>query len=400
MAFARHENGTQADLRALLSQVHPVFMLPPVASAVFGGAAAGIVTGEALLVHVVAIFLAVYTAHVKDGYVDYYIRGEDEDHPLTAQGCKLALIGSTTGFIILLGVLYVMAGPVAVLLTAPTWILGYLHAPQFDTNPVTATLDYPSGIALAILGGYYIQAGTLSLTAVGFAVVFLLILSGVSIIDDEQDYQYDRSINKRTVSVILGPQPGREFAQLLIALGLIGILWGAVSGIFPPSAPVAAIAFGAIAVVATRFEPELATMVLVRGAYVLLGLLFVSVVLQPLSAVTLPDITILGSYTYLATEVVFGAIAFILLYRANALRSAAKTIIVLYPVAYIWDWYTLEVGVFDIIKRTGIDLFGIPIEEHIFMIVVPALVLGFHETLRNTKTAKTADKQSERSENS
>jgi hypothetical protein len=31
--------------------------------------------------------------------------------------------------------------------------------------------------------------------------------------------------------------------------------------------------------------------------------------------------------------------------------------------------------------RSGYDLFGIPVEEHIFMIVVPALVLGMHEAL-------------------
>jgi len=95
----------------------------------------------------------------------------------------------------------------------------------------------------------------------------------------------------------------------------------------------------------------------------------------------LPDITALGDFTYLATEVVFGAVAFALLYRANALRRAGYTILALYPVAYLWDWYTLHVGVFSIETRTGIDLLGIPIEEHIFMIVVPALVVGIHENL-------------------
>ena len=95
----------------------------------------------------------------------------------------------------------------------------------------------------------------------------------------------------------------------------------------------------------------------------------------------LPDITVLGPYTYIATEVFFGSIAFALVYRAGALRRAAKTIAVLYPIAYVWDWYTLHVGVFSIEKRTGIDLLGIPIEEHIFIVVVPLLVIGFHETL-------------------
>lgn len=96
----------------------------------------------------------------------------------------------------------------------------------------------------------------------------------------------------------------------------------------------------------------------------------------------LPDITVFGPYTYLVTEVFWGSIALALLYHAGAIRSAARTIAVLYPLAFFWDWYTLRVGVFEIPMRTGVELLGIPIEEHVFMVVVPALVLGAHETLK------------------
>ncbi len=96
----------------------------------------------------------------------------------------------------------------------------------------------------------------------------------------------------------------------------------------------------------------------------------------------IPDIgAAFGPYTYLATEIVWGTVAIWLLYRARALASAARTIVVLYPIAYVWDWYTLHIGVFAIPLRTGVELLGIPIEEHIFMIVVPALVLAIHENL-------------------
>lgn len=96
----------------------------------------------------------------------------------------------------------------------------------------------------------------------------------------------------------------------------------------------------------------------------------------------LPDIGAwFGPYTYLVTEAVWGAIAFGLLIRANAVRRAAKTIAILYPIAYIWDWYTLTIGIFSIPLRTGVELLGIPIEEHLFIIVVPALVIGIHENL-------------------
>ncbi|EMA18039.1 lycopene cyclase domain-containing protein [Haloarcula amylolytica] len=105
----------------------------------------------------------------------------------------------------------------------------------------------------------------------------------------------------------------------------------------------------------------------------------------------LSDIGVFGPYTYLATEVVWGSIALVLLWRANALRMAAKTIVVLYPIAYVWDWYTLTVGVFAIKLRTGVDLLGIPIEEHIFMIVVPALILGIHENLHGLSSGSNAE---------
>ncbi|PSP88772.1 lycopene cyclase [Halobacteriales archaeon QS_4_66_20] len=382
MAIARHADGVGADVRALASQVHPVFMLPPLAASWFGAVVAGEFVLGIGLTHMAAMFFAVYTAHVKDGYIDFYKRGEDDDHPMTIRGCRLALAGATVGFACVLVALFLAVGPGAALITLPTWFIGYLHAPQFDTNPVTTTLGYPTGIALAILGGFYVQTSTLTPSIVGFALVFLVTLAGVKIIDDEQDYDYDRSIQKQTVSVALGRQRARTLAVGLMLLGLVGVLWGSVDGRFPPSSPLAALAFGVVAFLAYRAEPTVATMLLIRGAYVFLALLLVAVWFEPLATVGLPDVTVLGPYTYLATEVVFGAAALVLLVNADAVWSAAKTIVALYPIAYVWDWYTLKVGVFDITMRTGVDLFGIPIEEHIFMLVVPALVLGIHETLR------------------
>ncbi|WP_436900325.1 UbiA family prenyltransferase [Halovenus halobia] len=381
MAFARHESGVRAELAALLSQVHPVFMLPPLAASWFGAVIAGDVAMAVGAVHMAAMFFAVYTAHVKDGYIDFYGRGEDDDHPLTEWGCRTALLGAGLGFAACTLALGIFVGPAAAAITIPTWFIGYLHAPQLDTNPVTTTLGYPTGIALSILGGYLVQTGTLSAEVIGFAAVFLVTLAGVKIIDDEQDYDYDRSIDKRTVSVLLGPSPARSLAVGLLSLGLLGVLWGTLGGLFPPAAPVAALAFGSIVIVARRARPTIATMLLIRGAYVFLAFLLVAVWFRPLSGTALPDITILGPYTYLATEVVFGAAALALLTYANALRSALRTIVAVYPIAYIWDWYTLEVGVFEITMRTGYDLFGIPIEEHIFMFVVPGLVLGIHEMM-------------------
>ncbi|WP_458188071.1 lycopene cyclase domain-containing protein [Haladaptatus sp. NG-WS-4] len=99
-----------------------------------------------------------------------------------------------------------------------------------------------------------------------------------------------------------------------------------------------------------------------------------------------PDIgAVFGQYTYLASEIAFGAVALWLLVRADALVRAGKTILVLYPLAYVWDWYTLTIGVFSIPLRTGVELAGIPLEEHVFMFVVPGLVLGVHENLSSCR---------------
>ena len=381
MAFSRHGSGVRGDLRALLSQVHPVFMLPPLAATWFGAAVAGEFSIEVGTIHMAAIFLAVYTAHVKDGYVDFHRRGEDDDHPMTARGCRLALVVAGLGFASCTAALGLTVGLGAALVTLPTWFIGYLHAPQLDTNPLTTTLGYPAAIALPILGGFYVQTEVLTAPIVGFALVFLVTLAGVKIVDDEQDYEYDRSIDKRTVSVLLGPDRGRRLARYLLFAGLVGVLWGTVGELFPPFTAVGAFAFGAVALVAIRAPPTLSTMLLIRGAYVFLAVLFAAVWFRPLAGVSLPDVTVFGTYTYLLTELFFGTVALALLRYAEAFRSAARTIAALYPIAYLWDWYTLEVGVFEIRMRTGYDLFGIPIEEHVFMVVVPALVVGIHETI-------------------
>jgi lycopene cyclase domain-containing protein len=381
MGIARQSGGTTADLRALLSQVHPVFMLPPLVASWFGGIVAGLDAVAVGAVHVVAVFAAVYTAHVKDGYVDFYVRGEDESHPMTARGCRLALVGSTTLFAACLVVLALTAGPVAALLTFPTWLLGYFHAPQGDMNPVTVTMGYPLGIALAIVGGAYVQAGTVTPPVLAFAGVFLVVLTGIKIVDDAQDYHYDRSIDKRTVVVALGPGRAVEAAYGLMLLGLVAVCWFTVDGLFPPSAAASVLVLGSVVALTVYADATLSTMLLVRGTYLFFAVLIAAVWYRPLAAVALPDIGVLGPYTYLATEVLFGTVAVALLARAGALARAARSVAAIYPVAYLWDWYTLEVGVFAVELRTGVDLFGIPVEEHLFMLVVPAFVLAVHETV-------------------
>jgi 4-hydroxybenzoate polyprenyltransferase len=282
MSISRRESGVGSATRALASQVHPVFMLPPVACSLFGGVLAGAFAPVPGVVHATAIFAAVYTAHVKDGYVDFHVRDEDDDHPLTEWGCKAALVGSSTLFVTCLLVIWLLGGLGAALLTLPTWLIAYHHAPQLDTNPVTATTGYPLGIALSILGGYYVQAGTLAPVPVAFAAVFLVLLSGVKVVDDAQDFEYDRSIQKRTVAVVVGPRRARTAAYALMLTALLLVVGFAALAVFPPSSVAAVAGFGVVAAIARRADPELATMLLVRGSYVFLALLLVAVWFRPL----------------------------------------------------------------------------------------------------------------------
>ncbi|AFZ74787.1 UbiA family prenyltransferase [Natronobacterium gregoryi] len=285
MALSRRGRGGRATAGAFWSQVHPVFMLPPLAASLFGAILARDVVLLVATIHVLAMFAAVYTAHVKDGYVDFYVRGEDDGHPLTERGCRVALVASTAVFAGCCLVLYVLVDAVAVALTVPTWLVAYHHAPQLDTNPVTATTGYPLGIALSLLGGFYVQAGTLTAVAVGFALVFLVLLSGIKVIDDAQDYDYDRSIEKRTVAVAVGPGRAYDVAYGLMATALLVVVAFAVARVFPPSVVLAVLAFAAVAVIARRADPTIATMLLIRGSYVFLAVLVASVWFEPLARV-------------------------------------------------------------------------------------------------------------------
>ncbi|MFC3958500.1 UbiA family prenyltransferase [Halovivax cerinus] len=285
MAVSRHGSGVRADIRAYASQVHPVFMLPPVAASLFGAVLTTDFELVPAAVHAVAIFAAVYTAHVKDGYVDYHVRGEDDDHPLTVAGCRFGLVGATTLFAGATLVLAVDVTLLAAVLTLPTWVIAYLHAPQLDVHPIGATMGYPAGIGVAILGGYASQTGAVSTLAMAFAFVFVLVLTGIKIVDDTTDVAYDRTIRKRTVAVVLGPDRAVALAYAVISVGLAICLAFALVGLFPPGSVAAVLSLALVAIAAHRAPPKLATMLLIRGSYVFLAVLVAAVWFEPLASV-------------------------------------------------------------------------------------------------------------------
>ncbi|MFT4922733.1 MAG: 1,4-dihydroxy-2-naphthoate octaprenyltransferase [Haloarculaceae archaeon] len=284
MAIARHEQGVAGAASALASQVHPVFMLPPMATSWVGAIVAGDFVVVLGVLHMTAAFFALYTAHVTDGYVDFYLRDEDDDHPLSKQGCQVARAGASVAFFACLVAIGVLVDVWAALLTLPGWLIAINHAPRLDTNPVGATAGYPLGIGFALVGGYYVQAQTLTPSVVALAAVFVTILSGIKVIDDAQDYEYDRTIGKRTVAVVLGRERARRTAYGLMVTGMLAVIaLAAILPGVPPGAGLAALAFGAVAAITRQASPELATMLLIRGSYVFLAVLVAAVWFRPLA---------------------------------------------------------------------------------------------------------------------
>lgn len=268
-------------LRGFASQVHPVFMLPPLAAAAFGGVIARDVTGGVVVLHLLAVFLAVYTAHLKDGYVDYYLRGEDDSHPLSRSWCQIGIVGTSVAFFVSLAGIWSAVGIGGVLITLPCWLLGVTHAPHLDMRPLGATGGYPLGVSLSFVGGYYLQTETVSRFVFAIGIVLFVLPVGIKIIDDLQDYEFDRSIGKHTIPVVIGESSASHLAYWLFGGVTVLILGLAATGVFPPGSIVAGGIFGAIAIVASRKPPELATMLLIRGSYVFFAALIIAVWIHP-----------------------------------------------------------------------------------------------------------------------
>lgn len=281
MPVARHDRGLRATASAVASQIHPVFMLPPVAAAGFGAILAGSFSIRLGLLHTGAIFAAVYTAHVRDGYVDFYVRGEDRDIPLTPFGSRACLWLMSLGFALCTVALWVTVDIWAALLTIPGWVIGFSHAPYLDMTTIGETFGYPGGIALAIVGGYYVQIGSIGMDALALAAILFLLLAGVKIVDDEQDLATDRSIGKPSVAVVVGRRRARRLAGGLIGLSMLGTVGVAGNGLFPASAAVAPIAFVPVASLALRAPASTATALLIRGCYVFLAALIAAVWFHP-----------------------------------------------------------------------------------------------------------------------
>lgn len=225
----------------LARAVKPRFMLPPVGLSIAGGLAAPSLSVPRAAAHAVAVASALYTAHLVDEYVDAHRRGEEAPR-LSIPAIAVAGAVSTAVFGLLVAWLWLAAGPRAALLTLPLWVLAALHAPLLDGHPITATIGYPVGVALALGGGAVVQ-GPLGPGLATVAALLVPTLAGAKISIDRLDVDFDRSIGKRTVPVVVGATRSRYWAagcHGVAALGLlaaVGIGWlpiVALGGLFGP----------------------------------------------------------------------------------------------------------------------------------------------------------------------
>ncbi|WP_330630382.1 UbiA family prenyltransferase [Halocatena halophila] len=275
MALA-HRRGISGVVRAYRSQIHPVFMLPALTASLFGAVLAESVTVSLALFHAVVVCAQLYTAHLKDGYVDRYLRQEDDHNPLTPRGCRVGLLGSSLVVAVTSGLLAVLVDPFVIVLLLPGWVVAYFHAPQFDTHPLSATGGYPFGIGISLCGGYYVQTTTLATPVLVYALVIGIVLVGIKLIDDCTDVEYDRSIQKRTAAVVLGIRQTRQLGTAVLALGMVVL---AVSGhvrVIPIESLLAIVVFTPIVLVARHRSVAVATMLLIRGTYLFFAVLLVT----------------------------------------------------------------------------------------------------------------------------
>lgn len=231
----------------LVAHVQPTFLAPAVAMAVVGGLLAPGADRRLVALHAGAVALAVYAAHLRDGYVDRFVRDEEPAAGATESGLRIALAGVSAAFFVFVGNLWLLTGGIGVAVSVPLWLLAVLHAPYLDEGPVGVTVDYAVGVAIAVAGGYAVQTGTVSASVLATAVVLALLLAAVKISVDQLDYAFDASVDKRTVPVVLGRRRADWLAAAMLSATALLVVALAVAGTIPSTAAPSAVALAGTA---------------------------------------------------------------------------------------------------------------------------------------------------------
>jgi lycopene cyclase domain-containing protein len=91
----------------------------------------------------------------------------------------------------------------------------------------------------------------------------------------------------------------------------------------------------------------------------------------------------LGNYYYIFLMLVFAVvpslILLIILRKKINIKNLALTLFILFIIGVIWDQISVRLGIWSFSQEKIIgNLFGIPIEEYIFIIFVPLLAITIY----------------------
>ena len=242
-------------LAGLLAHINPPFMAPAVGISLYGALLAPTVSISVALLYAAAVASALFVAHLRDGYVDGHRRGEEQ--PVLSRRQFTRAIRVAIGVTVSLAVVLIaLTSSLAGLSVGVLLLLAYCHVPVLDRHPVFVTVDYPIGIAIALLGGFLAQTGELDPTVSAVAILFALVLSGIKISIDRLDMTFDRSIGKRTIPVLYGPAGATRIAVAVFVGAAVLPLAGVAVAVFPPVARWIAIVPVACVVVLFLNDPQ------------------------------------------------------------------------------------------------------------------------------------------------
>jgi len=222
--------------------LYPGHTLPTAAAplAVAGGLAVhdGVFSAAALLGALIAGWLIQLGGVLTDNYENLRSEPEDREHPelvralrsgLLSLGELKAAIFACYGVALFAGVFLVERAGTGVIVIglasiAASW--AYSAGPfPFGRHGVADPLFFLFFGVVSVVGGYYVQAQALPLSAFALGLPVGALTTNILIIDDIRDRDFDAVKGKRTIAVRFGVRWSRaEFAALL-AFAYLAPLW-------------------------------------------------------------------------------------------------------------------------------------------------------------------------------
>lgn len=265
--------------KALLLEVRPLPTLAAMTAAVTGMAMGGSLLGWPAYAALVGVVL--FASHMKDAYVDWYVRGEDQRWPWGPFPETGELLGRRGMFAAIGGALVAFGGILVSLRPAPPAFfavaiagaaMALLYAPVLDKRPLGSAFSYPTGVGLAVIGGGLLVAGRLVPGTLAYAPPLVVTLAGAKIVEDLIDVDHDAELGKATVPVQLGPERARRLGYGIVVAGILPL------ALLGPVVAVGVVGGLALVVASAAWEPDRGIYPLVAGVYVVMVAVLVSAI--------------------------------------------------------------------------------------------------------------------------